>query len=863
MGLFDFISGKNRKSASEESTIAEKAPVNQILSQPSADPFDAYKDVFKSDNFKNASIQERMDAYQALENKMAAEQGRTPRSVAFDNESSMGFDEYGPKDYCGCYSPNNDCIHLNPYYISDVCAERGEQFDGMNTVVHEGRHAYHYDAMFGYINQPDKKYLLNKDAIEKSYNENVYGQAAAKSELTGLDNYNNIPCEQDTSSYANQVMQSDYFKSLYGQDDAYRNYVASEKFAKQARENWAYQDEAAQNLLAKNPELKEKHIANISSGMDPQQSMQNLFGGKENLQAGMYRETEALKAENPADKYAADYINKVSNESGNIPPSPTAAQYKTHIMGENDPKPVNYSSVSNENRNGSVPLDNKQSIQSAFSGSEKNDLNSSNAKREHIDTDNALTNSGKYKYTVETVPASSIDTSTAMGMDSPNFWNHHGNSKESYMALAEKLPEVQKEFNSGKSYDEIHSNPELRDCVSAYYAPDKMIQAQQAGSKYEFIDDGRHRLEAARELGCDVPVQNVDKPYIEKENSDSLKQSGEAANAENVNEEAVGNESGTGYSDKAITDYSAAYENSQAINQPNNYVDANDDDYAKSYVLGGSGNDYDSRQDLAEKDYYENYADIPTANNQNGLESDKTQQTDNDNAVNEYLAGYDAQNALEQSGKYVDSENEKENQSRLSEEADNEEQSAGQKPAQEQEQPETLDFENGEEQSAGQKPAQEQEQPETLDFEKGEEQSAGQKPAQEQEQPETLGSENSEEQSAGQKPAQEQEQPETLDFEKGEEQSAGQKPTQEQEQPEALGSENGEEQSNGRTPSQEEKEDKEKQLGGNESASDSSSDNSSSKSNDMKNDSNGSEYGDDAADSVRDNVQDQSGGMSM
>ena len=383
------------------------------------------------------------------------------------------------------------------------------------------------------------------------------------------------------------------------------------------------------------------------------------------------------------------------------------------------------------------------------------------------------------------------------------------------MALAEKLPEVQKEFNFGKSYDEIHSNPELRDCVSAYYAPDKMIQAQQAGGKYEFIDDGRHRLEAARELGCDVPVQNVDKPYIENENSDSLKQSGEAANAENVNEEAVGNESGIGYSDKAITDYSAAYENSQAINQPNNYVDANDDDYAKSYVLGGSGNDYDSRQDLAEKDYYENYADIPTADNQNGLESGKTQQTDNDNAVNEYLADYDAQNALEQSGKYVDSENEKENQSRFSEETDNEEQSAGRKPAQEQEQPETLGSENGEEQSAGQKPAQEQEQPETLDFENGEEQSAGQKPAQEQEQPETLDCEN------------------------------------------------GEEQGNGRTPSQEEKADKENQLGGNESASDSSSDNSSSKSNDMKNNSNGSEYGDDAADSVRDNVQDQSGGMSM
>ena len=88
-----------------------------------------------------------------------------------------------------------------------------------------------------------------------------------------------------------------------------------------------------------------------------------------------------------------------------------------------------------------------------------------------------------------------------------NFWNHHGNTKEDYMNLASKLPEVQEQLASGKTLDEIKQNPELHDTAAAYYNPDKMIHVYQDENGYHFEDDGRHRLEAAKEVGCDVPVR--------------------------------------------------------------------------------------------------------------------------------------------------------------------------------------------------------------------------------------------------------------------------------------------------------------------------------------------------------------------
>ena len=804
MGLFDFLSGKNKKVSAEDGAAGEKAPVNQILSQPE-DPFSAHRDIFKSENFKNASVQERMDAYQALENKLALDEGRTPRKLVFDGEATdgMGFNEYGPEKYCGYYSAYDDKIHMNPYYISDACAKNGDQFDGMNTVAHEGRHAYHYDARQGYIKNPDKNYSENKSAIDN--NENVYAEASADDPLTGTSKYYNIPCEQDTNSFAKSVLESDYFKDAYGDDVNYQNHIASQNFAQRQMEDWAYQDDAINNLLEKNPEIAKQHEANVRNGEDPQKSLESLFGGKDNLNSNIYRETQAMKAEYPPKEYAADYIDGVSNKHNNMEPAPTAAQYNTHIMDDKSPKPENYSTVSDENRNG---VNNVNESSNAAVQNRENDLQAGNAMRTHADADKALTDSGKYKYSVETVPSSSIDTSTAMGMDNPNFWNHHANDKESYMQLAEKLPQVQSEFDSGKTYDEISSNPELHDCVNAYYAPDKMICAEEKDGKYEFVDDGRHRLAAAQELGYDVPVQNVSKPCMENANSDFERQSEQSR---------ISQPDYSAEQDAQANNILSERENYLNLDQPYNYVDS--DGYEPAKVLGGSGNNYESKQAQTEKDYYESCVNPPASNEPNSPENAEMPQNDNGDEKSSYLSGYETSQALDNPNHYTDSENEN-NGGEIESESDKL---------------------NAQKQVGDYEPSQEQEQPETLDTENGSEQSSGQKPSQEQEQPETLDTENDSEQSSGQKPSQEQEQPETLNTENGSEQSSGQK------------------------PSEEENAQNDMQSGGNGSTSDSASNNSSSKSNEMDNNNskdNAQDSGTPAV-SAADDVPEQSGGMSM
>ena len=111
------------------------------------------------------------------------------------------------------------------------------------------------------------------------------------------------------------------------------------------------------------------------------------------------------------------------------------------------------------------------------------------------------------------VSASDIDMAYAQGMDSDQFWNHHGNTKEDYMRMAERIPDVQQALDSGKSLDEIKQDPELKDTAHAYFAPENMIKVeQQADGSYSFADDGRHRIAAAQELGYEIPVEVTNMP---------------------------------------------------------------------------------------------------------------------------------------------------------------------------------------------------------------------------------------------------------------------------------------------------------------------------------------------------------------
>ncbi len=105
------------------------------------------------------------------------------------------------------------------------------------------------------------------------------------------------------------------------------------------------------------------------------------------------------------------------------------------------------------------------------------------------------------------VDSAKIDMSDAPGMDDPNFWNHHGREKGDYMALAGQIPEVQERLDAGESLDALIHDPDLGPTARQYYSPDNMIHLmEKPNGEYAFIDDGRHRVQAAKELGFNFPA---------------------------------------------------------------------------------------------------------------------------------------------------------------------------------------------------------------------------------------------------------------------------------------------------------------------------------------------------------------------
>ena len=108
----------------------------------------------------------------------------------------------------------------------------------------------------------------------------------------------------------------------------------------------------------------------------------------------------------------------------------------------------------------------------------------------------------------------SVKASDIYGIDGyeqgdSRFWEHHGNNRDDYFRIAAQLPRVQEKIRSGASFEEICQDPQLRDCAIAYYREDKMVRVSRFGETYLMEDDGRHRIAAAKELGCEVPVKVV------------------------------------------------------------------------------------------------------------------------------------------------------------------------------------------------------------------------------------------------------------------------------------------------------------------------------------------------------------------
>lgn len=93
-----------------------------------------------------------------------------------------------------------------------------------------------------------------------------------------------------------------------------------------------------------------------------------------------------------------------------------------------------------------------------------------------------------------------------------SFWKYKSTTKEKYLDIAAKIPEVKQGLQNGKSIHELRQSPGLKDTIDAYFDENNMIIVEKDSEGFHFQDNGRHRVAAARELGVDIPVKVIERP---------------------------------------------------------------------------------------------------------------------------------------------------------------------------------------------------------------------------------------------------------------------------------------------------------------------------------------------------------------
>lgn len=90
------------------------------------------------------------------------------------------------------------------------------------------------------------------------------------------------------------------------------------------------------------------------------------------------------------------------------------------------------------------------------------------------------------------------------------FWSQHqaGGTKDSFVEIAKKIPDVQAKLNEGVLLSELFNDPELGACASIYFDVNSpsAVRVLKGDGFYEFQSNGRHRVLAARALGYAISV---------------------------------------------------------------------------------------------------------------------------------------------------------------------------------------------------------------------------------------------------------------------------------------------------------------------------------------------------------------------
>jgi hypothetical protein len=145
------------------------------------------------DHWETLGEEERLNALQVVEDQMADIQGRESVPVVEDHD-------LGPGVYGG-YNENDQSIHINSdHMMGDMPVE-----ENVDTIVHEGRHAYQDYA----INNPG---VVNDTEIVNQWSENWREENYIRPENADFEDYVNQPVEADAWGYSRRIVDG-----IYGQ----------------------------------------------------------------------------------------------------------------------------------------------------------------------------------------------------------------------------------------------------------------------------------------------------------------------------------------------------------------------------------------------------------------------------------------------------------------------------------------------------------------------------------------------------------------------------------------------------------------------------------------------------------------------
>ena len=203
---------------------------------------------FRTDIWPNLSESEKINALQILENETALSEGRRARKIFPDKELSL---KSTPNCvYLGEYAPSNsNILKINPDFLD---SSKGlNQFQAMETVLHEGRHAYQHDKLSNIDNLKTQEDIDRAKLWDHNMKQGCYYE-------NGVE-YRYQPVEADANDFADKkIKELEYF---YSNDADYAKYRQNRAYQEMLNENdimvenagsvEAFKDKMAENVERK------------------------------------------------------------------------------------------------------------------------------------------------------------------------------------------------------------------------------------------------------------------------------------------------------------------------------------------------------------------------------------------------------------------------------------------------------------------------------------------------------------------------------------------------------------------------------------------------------------------------------------